>query len=153
MLRFYLAALLLTASLLNVATAEEKFLPTTKLGILDYVVIAEVADVPSARETGLMYRTRLPESSGMLFVFPVASIQCMWMKNTPIPLSVAFLDEVKKIINLAEMVPETLTPHCSSGAAKYALEMSRSWFEVRKVKVGDHVIEITDADSIRQNTR
>jgi uncharacterized membrane protein (UPF0127 family) len=123
-------------------------LSVVKLKILDHIIAAEVADTPAARMNGLMQRTYLPENSGMLFIFPEVSIHCMWMKDTVIPLSVAFLDEMGKIINLAEMVPETLIPHCSVSAARYALEMNSGWFTARKIKVGDRTIEAINSGSI-----
>jgi len=144
MLRVCFAVLLMVSSLSNAAEAEDQSLPVVKLSILDQVITVELADTTAARTAGLMYRTRLSEDSGMLFVFPVAGIHCMWMKDTVIPLSVAFLDETGKIINLAEMVPETLTPHCSASAAQYVLEMGAGWFDARKIKVGDRVMQLPD---------
>ena len=119
-----------------------------KLSILDHVITVELADTASARMIGLMHRRKLPENDGMLFIFPAPGIHCMWMKDTVIPLSVAFLDEMGKIINLAEMVPETLIPHCSVSAARYALEMNSGWFTARKIKVGDRTIEAINSGSI-----
>lgn len=149
MLRARLAAWLIAGSLLNTAVAEDQQLPVMELGIRDHVITAELAATVAARTTGLMHRTRLPENSGMFFVFPVTGIHCMWMKNVMIPLSVAFLDETKKIISFARMLPGTLTPHCSASAAKYALEMNTDWFEARGIKVGDRVAEIPGAGGAR----
>jgi len=145
MLRVCLAVWLIAGSLLNTARAEDRQLPSVRLGIKDYVIAAELADTAAARKAGLMNRIYLMENSGMLFVFPDTGIHCMWMKNTFIPLSVAFLDESRKIINLARMRPETLTPHCSTSAAKYALEMNIDWFDERKIKAGDKVVTIPAA--------
>ncbi|MXS80774.1 hypothetical protein SAMN05216317_105103 [Nitrosomonas eutropha] len=131
---------LLIISVLNTAGAENQQLPIMKLSILDHVITVELADTASARMIGLMHRRNLPKNSGMLFVFPAPGIHCMWMKDTVIPLSVAFLDETGKIINLAEMASETLAPHCSTSAARYALEMNSGWFAARKIKVGDRMI-------------
>lgn len=140
MLRLCLAVLLMISSLSNAAEAEDQSLPIVKLNILDQVITAELADTATARTTGLMYRTYLPEDNGMLFVFPVTGIHCMWMKDTILPLSVAFLDETKDIINIAEMTPETLIPHCSARAARYALEMNTGWFAAQKIEAGDRVV-------------
>ncbi len=134
---------------LNTAGAEDQQLPTVKLSILEYTITAELADTASARMIGLMHRTHLPENSGMFFVFPVAGIHCMWMKDTVIPLDVAFLDETGKIINFAEMVPETLTPHCAASAARYALEVNSGWFEARKIRAGDRVVAAIGAGGAR----
>ncbi|BBL35453.1 hypothetical protein Nstercoris_01719 [Nitrosomonas stercoris] len=141
-------AVLLIISGLNTAGAENQQLPIMKLSILDHVITVELADTASARMIGLMHRRKLPENDGMLFIFPAPGIHCMWMKDTVIPLSVAFLDEMGKIINLAEMVPETLIPHCSVSAARYALEMNSGWFTARKIKVGDRTIEAINSGSI-----
>ncbi len=91
-------------------------------------ITAELATTPAARERGLMYRDGLPADHGMLFVYAEPERICMWMKNTRIPLSVAFLDERGAIINIAEMQPGSLEPHCAARPARYALEMTRGWF-------------------------
>ncbi len=88
----------------------------------------EIAATPEMRSRGLMGRQSLPPDSGMLFVFPERSRQCMWMKNTVIPLSVAFLDAQGGILNIAEMAPESRQLHCSEGLVRYALEMNAGWF-------------------------
>jgi uncharacterized membrane protein (UPF0127 family) len=77
---------------------------------------------------GLMYRRELADNHGMLFVFDEAERQCMWMRNTYIPLSVAFLDAAGAIINVEEMKPQTDDTHCASAPARYALEMTAGWF-------------------------
>lgn len=149
MLRVCLAVWLIVGNLLNTAGAEDRQLPIMELDIQGHIIIAELAETASARTTGLMHRTHLPEDVGMFFIFPVAGIHCMWMQNTLIPLSVAFLDESRKIVNLARMQPETLTPHCSTSAAKYALEMNTNWFDERKIKAGDKIVTIP-AEADRQ---
>lgn len=151
MLKFYwLQLVLLVIGGLPVEIrAEDQLPPSVKLDILNYVVIAELAETTATRSAGLMYRTHLPENNGMLFVFPESGVHCMWMKDTVIPLSVVFLDETKKIINLAAMVPGTLTPHCSAGASKYALEMNIGWFEKRRIKAGDAVVGIPSLSDVR----
>jgi uncharacterized membrane protein (UPF0127 family) len=72
----------------------------------------------------------------MLFLFDEPAIQCMWMKNTLIPLSVAFLDEAGTIINIADMQPHSEDSHCAVRPARYALEMNRGWFAERGIKTG-----------------
>ncbi|MXS85394.1 DUF192 domain-containing protein [Nitrosomonas sp. HPC101] len=147
--RICLVVLLTAYCQLNVAGAEDRWLPVVTLGILEHTIIAEVADTASKRSTGLMHRTYLPEDSGMLFIFPTTGIHCMWMKDTVLPLSVAFLDEAKKIVNIAEMIPETLIPHCSVRAARYALEMNTGWFAARKIKVGDRLTGAINSDNMQ----
>ena len=91
---------------------------------------AEVASTDASRERGLMFRTRLGTDQGMLFVFPETGRVRMWMKNTLIPLSVAFIDEQGSIINVEDMAPATLVPHGASQPARYALEMAQGWFDL-----------------------
>jgi len=109
------------------------------LTISGYEIAAEVAHTQLSRSQGLMYRESLEENTGMLFVFPSSGYYSMWMKNTYIPLSVAFIDVRGVILNIAEMQPETLTSHDAAGMAKYALEMNKGWFAARKITVGAQV--------------
>jgi hypothetical protein len=90
-------------------------------------VLVEVADTFEARSRGLMFRNSLPADRGMLFVYPSADRHCMWMRNTALPLSVAFLDEHRAVINVAEMAPQTDARHCAERAARYVLEMPAGW--------------------------
>jgi uncharacterized membrane protein (UPF0127 family) len=91
-------------------------------------ILAEVADTPDTRDRGLMFRTAMPADHGMLFVYPNDARHCMWMRNTYVPLSVAFLDEHGRVINTDEMVPRTDTSHCAAGPARFVLEMPAGWF-------------------------
>jgi hypothetical protein len=125
--------LLLAALLATTARAE---LPVAQLAAGVHLIRAEVADTLAARMRGLMHRRSLGENEGMLFVFEEAGIQCMWMKNTLIPLAVAFLDERGRVINVAEMKPHDETSHCAERPARYALEMNRGWFSERGIKPG-----------------
>jgi uncharacterized membrane protein (UPF0127 family) len=72
----------------------------------------------------------------MLFIFDESAVHCMWMKNTYIPLSVAFLDEDGAILNIADMQPHSERSHCAAKPARYALEMTRGWFAERGIKPG-----------------
>lgn len=99
-------------------------------------ITVELAVTPSARERGLMHRDALPDDHGMLFVYAQPERICMWMKNTPLPLSVAFLDGRGVIINIAEMRPQSLDIHCAERPARYALEMTRGWFARRGLSPG-----------------
>ncbi len=101
-----------------------------------YRIEAEVAYTQEDRMQGLMGRSRLGANQGMLFVFPVAARHCMWMKNTLLPLSVAFLDEQGRIINIRDMQPQTENNHCADENARYALEMNQGWFTARGLKAG-----------------
>lgn len=102
-------------------------------------VQAEVADDPDSRARGLMFRESLPPDNGMVFVFDEPQRICMWMKNTFVPLTVAFINEEGKILNFADMRPQSLEPHCSAGPARYALEMNQGWFHNRGIPVGQQI--------------
>ena len=97
---------------------------------------AQVAADISSRARGLMHRKSLAPNAGMLFIFDDAALHCMWMKNTYVPLSVAFLDEKGEIINIADMEPQSERSHCAARPARYALEMERGWFAQRGIKAG-----------------
>jgi len=116
--------------------AQQPELPTIAINAGIYVIRAEVAASPATRELGLMRRKSMAQGAGMLFVFDGAGAQCMWMKNTLIPLSVAFIDERARIINIAEMKPLDETSHCASRPALYALEMNQGWFKKRGIASG-----------------
>ena len=100
---------------------------------------AEVASTDAQREQGLMFRKELPKNNGMLFVFDRPARSCMWMKNTPLPLSVAFMDANGTIVNIEEMEPFTLDSHCSKGWIRYALEMNKNWFARNGIKPGSKI--------------
>ena len=116
------------------ALAQE--LPVVQLSAGMHSIRAEVAADFSTRMRGLMHRASLPANSGMLFIFDEPSIHCMWMKNTLIPLSVAFLDDAGTVINIADMQPHSEQSHCAAREARYALEMNRGWFAARGIKPG-----------------
>ena len=111
-------------------------LPVVELSAGMHRIRAEVAADYGSRMTGLMHRPSMPQGAGMLFIFEESAVQCMWMKNTLIPLSVAFIDEAGRIINIADMTPHSEQSHCASRPARYALEMNRGWFEARGLKPG-----------------
>lgn len=122
-----------------VAHAEISALPRIPLTIANHELQAEVAHTQQARAQGLMFRPTLPGDVGMLFVFPRSTYYGMWMKNTMIPLSVAFIDEKGIILNIADMEPYTLAAHYSAGPVKYALEVNRGWFAHKKIQSGAFV--------------
>ena len=126
---FFLLAVTIAAS----ALAE---LPTVQLSTGMHLIRAEVADSMEARMQGLMYRKSMAQNAGMVFVFDENAAHCMWMKNTLIPLSVAFIDQSGEIINIADMQPHSEQSHCASRPARYALEMNKGWFAQRGIKPG-----------------
>jgi uncharacterized membrane protein (UPF0127 family) len=114
-------------------------MPVRQLRISHHTFSVEVAHTEPARIQGLMFRQSLGENDGMLFVFSYPEHYSMWMMNTDIPLSVAFLNEKGVILNIADMMPRTATAHSSAGAAKYALEMNLGWFAARNIKPGQRI--------------
>ncbi len=115
------------------------------LQVSGHSLIVEVAHTVTTRAQGLMHRDTLAESSGMLFVFPRVGRYSMWMLNTHIPLSVAYIDKKGFIFNIFDMVPHTTTAHSSVGLAKYALEMNQGWFTENQIEVGEKVVGLEQA--------
>ena len=97
---------------------------------------AEVARTPLQTQTGMMFRREMASHEGMLFVFDGLSRRCFWMKNTLLPLSIAFIADDGSVVNLAEMQPQSEASHCSSEPVRYALEMNQGWFAKRGIKPG-----------------
>ena len=97
---------------------------------------AQVAASPQERQTGLMFRREMPQHEGMLFVFEQPATQCFWMKNTPLPLTAAFVADDGSIVNLADMKPLVEDSHCSAKPVRYVLEMNQGWFDKRGIKAG-----------------
>ena len=112
---------------------------TYPLRIKNHEIRAEIANTEESRRRGLMFRDSLGDNSGMVFSYPEAGINAMWMKNTRIPLSVAFIDRNGRILNIENMEPFSEQAHSSAGAAAYALEMKRGWFRKRAIRAGDRV--------------
>src|SRR5690606_15262665 len=114
-------------------------LPQVSLQAGIHRIKAEVAATQNERARGLMMRKSLAPNSGMLFVFQHAAVHCFWMKNTLIPLTIAFLDGDGTIATLADMEPHDETSHCPARAVRYALEMEQGWFARRGIKTGDRI--------------
>ncbi len=127
------AAALALSSALPVAAAE---LPTVTLTIGTHKLVAEVVTTVEQRATGLMNRFSLKPDHGMLFVFGRPAPQGFWMKNTYIPLSIAFLDADGRILNIEDMRPQSEETHWSKGPALYAVEMKKGWFAERGIGPG-----------------
>lgn len=111
-------------------------LPRLQIGAGMHLIDAQVASSPAQRQIGLMYRSEMPASEGMLFVFEAPDVQCFWMKNTPLPLTAAFLADDGRIVNLADMQPLSEQSHCSREAVRYVLEMNQGWFAKKGIKAG-----------------
>jgi len=114
-------------------------LPTIELKTSIYRIQAELADTPKAREVGLMNRASMPTNSGMLFIFEQKAGHCFWMNNTKIPLSIAFIADDGKIVNIEEMQAETTNNHCPRANVRYALEMNKQWFSDRVIVPGSTI--------------
>jgi len=115
-------------------------LPTSTISIKGYTLTVELAITPTARNCGLSNRFKLPKNHGMLFIYPNLRNRTFWMKDTYIPLSVAFLDDSGKIINLQNMTPmETEKLYYSFQPVKYALEVNQGWFDTHEIEIGDTV--------------
>ena len=112
-------------------------LKTVELKVLNASLAAEVADTPQASENGLMFRDSLPEDRGMLFVFDHPRSASFWMRNTKIPLSIAYVDSTGKILEIESMKPldETVVPSVSDQVA-YALEVNQGWFSRHGIAPG-----------------
>ena len=132
------------------AAAQQPALRTVELGAGMHLIRAELADRDATRALGLMHRRSLPPNGGMLFVFDEDAIHCMWMKNTLIPLSVAFLDAQGAIINIADMQPHSEQSHCAARPARYALEMTQGWFAQRGIRAGTPLRGLDKATQPRQ---
>lgn len=120
------------------AQADVQF-PLVELSAGMYRIEAELAHTPEARQRGLMHRREMADHRGMVFVFTERARHCMWMRNTFIPLSVAFLDDDGRIINIEHMTPLTEDSHCAAAPARYALEMNQGWFATRAIAPGARV--------------
>jgi len=118
------------------AWAQQPALPTIKLNAGIHMIQAEVASIDATRSQGLMRRKSMAQGAGMLFLFDEPAGHCMWMKNTLIPLSVAFIDDRGQIVNIADMQPLDETTHCASRPVRYALEMNQGWFKQRGIVPG-----------------
>jgi len=114
-------------------------LPTVDLTINGHRLVAETAATEATRTYGLMNRFSLQPDHGMLFVFAEPQPLAFWMKNTYVPLSIAFIGADGRIINIDDMAPRTEETHPSRGLALYALEMKKGWFADRGIRPGDAV--------------
>jgi len=121
---------------------------TRELYINGILVEVEVVATEDTRNRGLMFRDRLIEGSGMLFLFSDSAPRSFWMKNTYIPLSIAFIDEEGTIINIGDMSPHDLNSVFSLGDAVYALEMDRGWFDRNEISQGDSIQNLPGHSSI-----
>ena len=118
------------------ATEQAQHLQAITLGAGMHNIRAEAAITPEQRQKGLMYRRDLASHEGMLFVFEEPQPQCFWMRNTPTPLTIAFVADDGGIVNLADMKPFDESSHCSALPVRYVLEMNQGWFAKHGIKPG-----------------
>ncbi|MBO7163177.1 MAG: DUF192 domain-containing protein [Spirochaetaceae bacterium] len=140
---FLLFIVILQAAL--VSCKDDSRLPTMELMIQrgdgsEVAVVAEIADTQETRNRGFMEREQIPDGTGMLFVFERDQILSFWMKNTPHPLSIAYIDSTGKIRDIYHMTPFSMANWTSTVSVRYALEVPQGWFEKESITVGDKVV-------------
>jgi uncharacterized protein len=135
-LRTLFAAPLLALSLACAAQDGPQKLAAIRINAGIHNIQAEVAQTPDERATGLMFRKTMGPGDGMLFAFEEPATQCFWMKNTLLPLSIAFVTDDGTIVNIDDMKPQTLESHCSVKPVRFVLEMNQGWFAKRGIKAG-----------------
>ena len=116
--------------------AAQPRLPSISLTAGMHLIKAEVAQTPTEQMLGLMHRTSMGANEGMLFVYDEPRQQCFWMRNTLLPLTIAFVDDEGRIVNLADMQPRSEQSHCSAKPVRFALEMHQGWFAKRGIRAG-----------------
>jgi len=135
------AAVIAALCVAAVASAQDgpQKLAQVRLNAGIHNINAELASTPQQREIGLMFRNAMPANDGMLFVFEQPGQQCFWMRNTLIPLSVAFIGDDGSVVNIDDMKPQTLDSHCSTKPVRFVLEMNEGWFAKRGIKAGSRL--------------
>ena len=128
--------LLFATTFVAIADAAPRY-ATVRIGT--HALRVEVVATDETRALGLMNRKALGRDDGMLFIFDEPQYHAMWMKNTLIPLSVAFIDASGTILNILDMEPQTEDTHMSAGPSIYAIETNKGWFAAKKIKAGDKV--------------
>lgn len=134
-----LLALTLFSMRASGCSGSDSGLPVITVQVDGRSVRAEVAGTVATRSRGLMYRRKMPKNNGMLFVYDAPEPLSFWMKNTYLPLTIAFIDRSGVIVHLEDMAPLTTTSHKSPKAVPYALEMNKGWFAANGIEVGAKV--------------
>ena len=137
--RTALAALALASTAAHGQQAPQPRLETVELTAGMHVIKAELAVTQTQQAVGMMMRTEMGANEGMLFVNSASSPRCFWMRNTLLPLSIAFIADDGTIVNIAEMQPRSDESHCSSKPVRYALEMNKGWFAKRGIQAGSRI--------------
>ncbi len=134
-----ISCFLLSLCILWVSTTYSQGLTKVPIYIKDREIWIEVARKEGERAKGLMGRTSLGRDEGMLFIFDDEGYHGFWMKNTLLPLSIAFIDKKGEIVSITDMMPLTLSSHNPPKPILYALEMNKGWFTTNGIKIGDIV--------------
>ena len=127
---------LLAALPARAQTGPQPRLPSIDLSAGIYLIKTELAISMEQQATGMMFRKEMGTNDGMLFVNEDSSVRCFWMRNTLVPLTIAFIADDGTIVNLADMDAQSDKSHCSAKPVRYALEMNRGWFAKRGIKAG-----------------
>ena len=130
---------------ISLASCKTKKLPVKDIKIIrqdgtEFIVAAEIAEKAEDRNHGYMERKNIPDGTGMLFVFEKDQILSFWMKNTPHPLSIAYIDSKGKIRNIYDMTPYSLSSIISTVSVRYALEVPQGWYKKNGITEGDTVL-------------
>lgn len=140
-----LILIVLLFACISLASCKSKKLPVKDIKIVrqdgtEFTVKAEIAEKPEDRNHGFMGRKTIPDGTGMLFVFEKDQILSFWMKNTPHPLSIAYIDSKGKIRNIFDMTPYSTASIVSTVSVRYALEVPQGWYKKNGITEGDTVI-------------
>jgi len=135
------------------ASCDSQKLPVIEISIIRdgvelALVKAEVARTQEERNEGLMFRKKLDDGHGMIFMFESDQVLSFWMKNTMIPLSIAFISHDGRIIDIKNMYPKDENSVSSSRSVRYALEVPQGWFAKKGVKEGD-IVNVASLSSLR----
>ena len=130
---------------ITLVSCKSKKLPVKDIKIIrqdgsEFIVKAEIAEKPEDRNHGFMERKNIPDGTGMLFIFDRDQLLSFWMKNTPHPLSIAYIDSKGKIRNIFDMNPYSTDSIKSTVSVRYALEVPQGWYKKNGITEGDTVI-------------
>jgi uncharacterized protein len=127
------------ASTAGAQSGPQPTLPTTHLTAGMHIITAELATTSQSRTVGMMFREKVAPNHGMLFVFDFKAQECFWMRNTPLPLSIAFIDDDGTILQINDMAPKDDALHCSQRPVRFALEMEQGWFKRKGLAAGSKI--------------
>ena len=125
---------------IDISTKDKKTIKIQKQDGTVVSVVAEIADTEESRTYGFMNRKKIPDGTGMLFVFDYDQVLSFWMKNTPTALSIAYITSDGYIKDIFDMKPFSLSSVVSTGYVRYALEVPKGWFDKVGIKKGDKIV-------------